>query len=101
MKHDREISQALALLITFGLASPAAAITCRDGYQKVQGTWLATPYCQDDYVAKVAHQFGIKASAAEIRNNPYYKKEVCRFIGQDIRIKDTCNDANPERRGNF
>jgi hypothetical protein len=26
------------------LAGPAAAITCRDGTQNVQGTWIATPY---------------------------------------------------------
>jgi hypothetical protein len=78
-----------------------AKIACSNGYQNVQGAWLATPYCQDELVAKVAGQFGMKASADRIRNNPNYKREVCRLIGQDIRIKDTCNEVNPSERGLF
>ena len=67
----------------------------------VQGSWLATPYCQDDLVAKVARQYGITASAAAIRNNPNYKRHVCRFVGQDIRIKNSCDLVSPHGRVPF
>jgi hypothetical protein len=81
-------------------ASPAAAITCRDGAQLVQGNWIATPYCQDQRLAQVARQYGFKASAAKIRNNPNYKKELCRFVFNDIRVQDTCLNAGvPEYFG--
>ena len=83
------------------VASPASAIDCVRGYQRVQGNMLATPYCQDQYLAQVAREYGIPASAAKIRNNPNYKKEVCRTVLNDIRVQLTCENAGvPEgRRG--
>ena len=79
----------------------SAEIVCSNGFQLVQGAWLATPYCQDLLVAKVAREYGVKAVAAEVRNNPNYKREICRFVGQDIRIKETCDTVNPHGRGRF
>jgi hypothetical protein len=82
------------------LASPAAAINCRNGAQLVQGNWLATPYCQDQYLAQVARERGFKTSASAIRNNPNHKKELCRFMFSDIRVAGTCLDAGvPEYNG--
>ncbi len=79
---------------------PALAIECRDGNQLVQGNWLATPYCQDQLLAQVATERGFGASAARIRNNPNYKKELCRFVFSDIRVQQTCLDAGvPESFG--
>jgi hypothetical protein len=82
-------------------ASPAAlAIKCENGFQRVQGDLIATPYCQDQYLAQVARQRGFKASAAKIRNNPNYKKELCRYMFNDIRVQTTCLDAGvPEYFG--
>src|SRR5215471_8596448 len=76
--------------------SASAKIKCTpDGYQVVNGALLATPYCQDQYVATVAREYGVDAPADKIRNNPNYKRQVCRLIGQDIRIKETCEQVNP------
>jgi hypothetical protein len=87
-----------ALAVT--LAGPAAAIKCEKGFQRVQGDLIATPYCQDQYLAEVAHQYGFKASANRIRNDPNYKKELCRFVFNDIRVQTTCMDAGvPEFYG--
>jgi hypothetical protein len=81
---------------------PAAAkIACSNGFQIVQGSPLATPYCQDELVAQVARQYGVRASAAHIRNNPNFKRHVCRLVGQDIRIKGSCEEVNPTGRGRF
>jgi hypothetical protein len=80
----------------FVIGVPGAAdakITCSQGYQRVAGNWLATPYCQDAYVAEVAGQYGMRVSAAKIRNNPHYKRDVCLVVGNDIRVKDTCDNV--------
>jgi hypothetical protein len=98
----RPSARALGLAIataTFGWAAQAHAIDCRDGYQRVQGNLIATPYCQDQYLAVVARQFGVKASADQIRNNPSYKREICRLVGRDIRVQNTCVDENSPRGG--
>ncbi len=93
-----------ACLATLAVAvlgtGPALAIECRDGNQLVQGNWLATPYCQDQLLAQVATERGFKASLAQIRNNPNYKKELCRSLFNDIRVQQTCLDAGvPESFG--
>ncbi len=83
------------------LAAPAEAkIQCRDGYQLVQGNLLATPYCQEEQLARVARGYGMRVSFAEIRNNPNTKRYVCSFVGRDIRVQQTCIDAGiTGRRG--
>ncbi len=80
-----------------GSLAPAAEaeIPCKNGFQLVQGSWLSTPYCQDALVAQVAREYGFSASAAEVRNNPMVKQRLCRFVGQDIRIKETCSEVTP------
>ena len=86
-----------ASVLLGGLATSAtsAGFVCKNGFQLVQGSWLSTPYCQDALVAQVAHEYGFKASASEVRNNPMVKQRLCRFIGQDIRIKETCSEVTP------
>jgi hypothetical protein len=83
-------------------ASPAKArIVCRNDYQLVGGNLISTPYCADNYVAAVARQYGVRVSDAAIRNNPNKKREVCRFIGHDIRIAEHCNNEVPRGRRGF
>jgi hypothetical protein len=82
-----------------GYAPAEAGIACVKGFQKVQGNWMSTPYCQDAYVAQVAREYGFSASAEAVRNNPMFKQRLCRFIGQDIRIKESCDEVNPTNRG--
>lgn len=85
-----------ACIFLMSLAPAAdAKIACNKGNQLVQGSWISTPYCRDGYVAEVARDYGFTASAAEVRNNPMYKQRLCRFIGQDIRIKEACDEVNP------
>jgi hypothetical protein len=80
------------------VATPASAIDCVGGYQRVQGNLIATPYCQDEQLAQVAREYGISASGAKIRNNPNYKKEICRTVWTDNRVQITCENAGiPER----
>lgn len=102
---NNALTLAAAATLALGLigltASPAAAITCKNGYQLVQGNFIATPYCQDDLVAKVAREYGVRTSASEIRNNPNHKRHVCHLIGRDIRVQITCIDAGSLSRRGF
>jgi hypothetical protein len=83
----------VALIAAVVFPLPASAIKCVRGFQLVNGQMIATPYCQDEYLAEVAHGVDFKAMAAQIRNNPNFKKEICRLVHQDIRAQTTCVDA--------
>jgi hypothetical protein len=94
----------LAGVVNVGVAlaahAPAsAAIACKNGYQRVQGNDISTPYCQDAYLADVARSFGVRTSADTIRSNPNAKREVCRLVGRDIRVSSICVDEGPFGRG--
>ncbi len=92
----------LVALAAAGLATPAtAAITCRDGAQLVSGSYISTPYCQDKLLADVAREYGFKVSFAEIRNNPNTKRNICVYVGKDVRVHENCLTANPAGRFAF
>jgi hypothetical protein len=101
MGFPKAATIAASLLAAIAAVAPAtAAIKCQNGSQLVQGNWLATPYCQDQQLAEVATERGYTASAQKIRNNPNYKKELCRSLFTDIRVQMTCLDAGvPEYYG--
>jgi hypothetical protein len=61
-----------------------ARIVCRDGFQVVNGREISTPNCNDNYLAAVARQYGVKATDEEVRNNPSLKDRICRLAGSDI-----------------
>lgn len=93
----------IAVTIVAGTArfAPAEArIVCDEGYRVIKGQKLATPYCMDVYLAQVAREYGTRVSARTILNNPSKKREVCEFVGQDIRVKNICDLVLP-RRGGF
>jgi len=79
-----------SLVGLFLLATPAAAIDCKGPYQIVQGQQIATPYCEDNYLARVAREYGVRVSDREIRQNPNKKQEVCMFMGFDPRVSQIC-----------
>lgn len=92
------LAAALAILV----AAPAEAkIRCRNGMQEVGGGLLSTPYCEDQYLAEVAREYGTRISAETIRNNPLAKRDICRFIGRDIRVQNTCIPYINGGRGRF
>lgn len=86
----------LAVLTT----SPAEArIVCRQDSQIINGQAIITPYCADDYLAKVARSYGMRVTAAQMRNSLSEKARVCRFIGHDLRVKTTCSNYRDENSG--
>lgn len=84
--------------LVISAVSAEARIVCREGFQVVQGQEISTPYCNDNYVATIARQYGDKVSDAEVRNNPAKKNEICRWIGSDTRIRNYCDDSSGRGR---
>ena len=73
-----------------------ARIKCNGAYQIVRGHGeIATPYCEDRYLARVARSYGVRVSASAIRRSVSRKQEVCRHVGHDHRISHICQ---PYRR---
>lgn len=88
--------KAIAVLLALGAfslsAAPASAkITCNGEYQVVGGTEIATPYCSDHHLAKVAPKYGSRVTGREVRNNPITKDRVCGFVGADPSVSGICN----------
>lgn len=90
----------LGIAIAISVPQPAdARIVCRNGSQLVAGNWISTPFCEDQRVAEVAAEYGMKVSAQAVRNNPSVKQEVCRLIGHDIRVNMSCATVLPDLHG--
>jgi len=82
---------ALVSMVSAMLADAEAGIKCNGAYQvQRSGNQIATPYCGDAYIARVARGYGIRVSARTIRRNPNRKEEVCLAIGHDARIYELC-----------
>ncbi|MCH9766132.1 MAG: hypothetical protein K0U34_09095 [Alphaproteobacteria bacterium] len=96
LSMGRAMSVMIAVIFA-AAAGPAAEarIVCKNGAQKQRGQWIVTPYCQDALLGKVARQYGVRVSDSALRNNPNRKRHVCRFVGQDIRVRDTCRQVHP------
>ena len=89
----RLTSTVMALgFISITVATPAGAIECRGRYQVIDGNLHATPYCEDNYLARVARGYGVSVSNRAIRHNPSKKAEVCRLVGHDNRVSGICHD---------
>jgi hypothetical protein len=90
----------LAALAT-AFAVPASAIECQGDFQvQANGARIATPYCQDNHLARVARQQGFRVSSAAIRNDPEVKAEACRVVGDDNRVRETCDSVLQPPTGN-
>lgn len=84
-----------------GHPAPAdAEIRCQGRFQVIQGSLHSTPWCEDNYLAEVAREYGMRVDPKAVRNNPGVKGQVCRFAGRDGRVRDICAGyLNEGRRG--
>jgi hypothetical protein len=93
-------SLAIAALLTVVAALPAAArIECRGMFQVSPYGLIATPYCEEEEIARVARSYGISVSGAEVRNSPLRKVYLCQRIGNDTRLKGACGAYAPDVYG--
>ncbi len=89
----------MALAIGAISAGPLqAAIRCDGAYQINSLGEFHSPYCEDGYLAQVARSFGWRVSGDQIRANYGLKAEICRALGFDSRILETCAPYRNQNR---
>ncbi len=82
------------LMIAVSAQPASAKIVCKDSYQIVNGTPIATPYCGDKWLARIS---GVSFRA--IRNDYSVRQRVCSSYGSDPRVASICgSDADYFRR---
>ena len=104
VKHTALVAAFAALPLAAATSLPAdAAIRCNGPYQVVKGTGeIATPYCEDTYLAHVARRYyGTRYSARQIRQNPFAKQQTCIVAGHDIRVSNICRGFRNEGGRSF
>ncbi|MEM9029128.1 MAG: hypothetical protein AAGC70_12240 [Pseudomonadota bacterium] len=90
---------ALAASVIASATAPShAKIACSGAYQISGGLHIATPYCEDEYLAKVARKFGVRTSGRLIRASYSEKLSVCRAVGFDTRVREICASIVPSNR---
>ncbi len=81
----------VSLFMLGGLSTGAQAIECNGSFQVLSnGHEISTPYCEDNNLAYVAREYGLKVSSRTIRYNPNRKRDVCRVVGHDNRVTTAC-----------
>ena len=88
-------ASAIGILVPLFSGTPGsvadAAIRCNGPYQVIRGQGeIATPFCEDNYLARVARGYGMNVSNRTIRQNPHKKQEACHLVGHDTRVADIC-----------
>ena len=95
----------MAFLFTTGLGFialtlPAAAkIQCEGNFQMSKYGPIATPYCEEEQIAKVARTYGSKVTGSQVRNDPLTKVYLCQLYGHDVRLKGSCAGYSPDSYG--
>jgi hypothetical protein len=89
-----------AALFVAAVAEPASArIECQGNFMVTKKNGLiATPYCEEEQIAKVARSYGWKVTAKQVHNDPLTKVQICQVLGGDVRLKGSCAGYGP---GNY
>jgi len=84
----------LAPVILLGGSVPlqpaVARFLCQGEFQVTQYGLIATPYCGDQEIARVAHSYGWHREAATVQTNPLSKVYICQTLGYDWRLQSPC-----------
>ena len=101
MRTIRLSSAIAAAVMTTLFALPAqTAIRCSGGYQHNAGGDVATPFCEQQYLAEVARGYGARVSGAQLSNSMSLELETCRLVGNDIRVSHICERYLPQHNNN-
>ena len=89
---------AVTALLAIAMASPAAArIECQGNFQITQHGPIATPYCEEEEIARVARSYGMAVTGEDVHRNPLKKVYLCQTIGGDVRLRGSCAGYGPEQ----
>ena len=97
---NRLVSVGFATAALAAVATPALArIECQGNFQISKYGPIATPYCEEEEIARVAQSRGFKVTAEEVHNNPLKKVYLCQVVGFDNRLKGSCAGYGPDSYG--
>ena len=90
----------IAALGFVAVTPPAhAKIHCEGNFQMSKYGPIATPYCEEEQIAKVARTYGSKVTGSQVRNDPLTKVYLCQLYGHDVRLKGSCAGYSPDSYG--
>ena len=92
----------LSAIVLWGTVShqPAKArILCQGEFQVTKNGLIATPYCGDEEIARVANSYGWNREAATVHTNPLSKVYICQTLGSDWRLLSPCAGYVPRGVG--
>ena len=81
---------AIVLWGTVSLQPAKAHILCQGEFQVTKYGLIATPYCGDEEIARVANSYGWHREAATVGTNPLSKVYICQTLGYDWRLQSPC-----------
>ena len=91
---------AVTALLAVGASPAEAHIECRGNFQVTKKDGLiATPYCEEENIARVAQSYGIRVTPEEVHRNALTKVYLCQTIGDDLRLKGSCGAYAPDVYG--
>ena len=77
----------------------AARIQCQGNFQVSKYGLIATPYCEEEQIAKVARSYGWKVTGRQVHRDPLKKVYLCQILGHDVRLKGSCAGYGPDAYG--
>jgi hypothetical protein len=89
----------LAVLLAAAAEPAQARVVCKGNFQITQHGPIATPFCEEEQIARVAQSYGWRVTAAEVHYDPLTKVRVCQALGGDVRLKGSCAGYAPEIYG--
>lgn len=92
------LSAAALALVSVNLPAHAK-IQCQGNFQMTKYGPIATPYCEEEQIARVAQTYGSKVTGAQVRNDPLTKVYLCQVYGHDVRLKGSCAGYSPDSYG--
>jgi hypothetical protein len=90
---------AIVICGTVSLQPVKARILCQGEFQVTKYGLIATPYCGDEEIARVANSYGWHRGAATVRTNPLSKVYICQTLGYDWRLQSLCAGYVPRGGG--
>jgi hypothetical protein len=98
--HAGLTSFATIVVLSAASLHPATArIPCDGEFQINKYGRIATPYCADQVIARVANEYGWRESAAQVGSNPLAKVYICQTLGTDWRLQGPCAGYVPHGGG--
>lgn len=90
MHCSKELLPVLVIAHTASVTPATAAIVCDGDFQIIDGHAVATPYCEDEQLARSLRARGVKTSGAAVRASPELKREICLMASGEASLDPAC-----------